>query len=99
MRLDGDLATVCLRGVPHDREPEPGPAGLAAARAVDAVEALEDPLEQRRVDPARRNDPCSAGSSGLGLAIVRTIMTLHGGTAHAQSDSRGTRFILTFARA
>ena len=40
-----------LRDVAHDREPEPGPAGLAASGAVDAVEALEDPLEIARRDP------------------------------------------------
>jgi two-component system heavy metal sensor histidine kinase CusS len=30
---------------------------------------------------------------------VRTIMELHGGRAHAESDAAGTRFILTFAAA
>ena len=39
-----------LRDVAHDREAEAGSAGLAAARAVDAVEALEDPLEVARRD-------------------------------------------------
>jgi two-component system heavy metal sensor histidine kinase CusS len=49
-----------------------------------------------RVDPSRKSDAKTAGSAGLGLAIVRTIMELHGGTAHAESDADGTRFILTF---
>jgi two-component system heavy metal sensor histidine kinase CusS len=49
-----------------------------------------------RADPARKTDPNSAGSAGLGLAIVRTIMELHGGTVHAESDAAGTRFILDF---
>ena len=44
-RLDGDLAAVGLRDVAHDREPEAGAAGVAAAGPVDAVEALEDALE------------------------------------------------------
>jgi two-component system, OmpR family, heavy metal sensor histidine kinase CusS len=51
-----------------------------------------------RVDASRHSDPHAGGSAGLGLAIVRTIMTLHGGTARAESDAAGTRFILSFAR-
>ena len=50
-RLDGDLAAVGLRDVADDREPESGAAGLAAARPIDAVEALEDPFEIARRDP------------------------------------------------
>ncbi|XUW93376.1 heavy metal sensor histidine kinase (plasmid) [Burkholderia sp. M6-3] len=52
-----------------------------------------------RVDPSRKSEPNASGSAGLGLAIVRTIMELHGGSAHAESDAAGTRFILTFAAA
>jgi two-component system heavy metal sensor histidine kinase CusS len=49
-----------------------------------------------RADPSRGASGTTAGSAGLGLAIVRTIMDLHGGRAHAESDTRSTRFILTF---
>ncbi|SAK71832.1 heavy metal sensor signal transduction histidine kinase [Caballeronia pedi] len=49
-----------------------------------------------RADPSRGASGTAAGSAGLGLAIVRTIMDLHGGRAHAESDARSTRFILTF---
>lgn len=49
-----------------------------------------------RGDAARTQ---GSGSAGLGLAIVRTIMTLHGGTAKVASDSTGvTRFVLTFPK-
>ena len=48
---DGDLAAVRLRDVADDRETETGAAGVAAARPVDAVEALEDALEIARRDP------------------------------------------------
>lgn len=51
-----------------------------------------------RVDPARSNAGASTGSAGLGLAIVRTIMELHRGSACAESDDVSTRFILTFAK-
>ena len=38
-------AAVQLDEVLHDRQPEPGAAGIAGARLVDAVEALEDPRQ------------------------------------------------------
>ena len=49
-----------------------------------------------RGDEARTE---AAGSAGLGLAIVRAIMTLHGGLATADSTADGlTRFLLRFPR-
>ena len=51
-----------------------------------------------RADASRHSEPRAGASAGLGLAIVRTIMTLHGGSARAESDAALTRFILTFAR-
>ncbi|WP_321815313.1 MULTISPECIES: heavy metal sensor histidine kinase [unclassified Paraburkholderia] len=53
-----------------------------------------------RVDPSRAQVADSAGASaGLGLAIVRSVMELHGGKVRAESDERSTRFILTFPHA
>ncbi|SAK85745.1 heavy metal sensor signal transduction histidine kinase [Caballeronia calidae] len=49
-----------------------------------------------RGDPSRGGAGAASGSAGLGLAIVRTIMELHGGRAHAESDARSTRFVLSF---
>lgn len=46
-----------------------------------------------RADTARRG---SAQSSGLGLSIVRTIMTMHRGTATATSSQGVNRFALYF---
>ncbi|HCP53178.1 MAG: two-component sensor histidine kinase [Pseudomonadaceae bacterium] len=46
-----------------------------------------------RCDPSR-NEPGDSG--GLGLAIVRSIMQLHGGSVVATSDDSGTRFSLIF---
>ena len=48
-----------------------------------------------RADTARRG---SAQSSGLGLSIVRTIMTLHHGRNSASSNAGRTRFTLDFPR-
>ena len=47
-----------------------------------------------RADPARSD---SASSAGLGLAIVQTIMALHGGQAEVESALNGlTTFRLVF---
>lgn len=47
-----------------------------------------------RGDPARAN---SGESSGIGLAIVKTIMDLHHGSVHVESEPGGmTRFRLVF---
>ncbi len=46
-----------------------------------------------RADAARRE---SSASSGLGLAIVRSIMSLHQGKWSAESQERCTRFTLFF---
>ncbi|MFP6558728.1 heavy metal sensor histidine kinase [Paraburkholderia sp. B3] len=48
-----------------------------------------------RADPSRQR---SSESSGLGLSIVRGIMSLHGGTCHATSGNGVTRFTLVFPR-
>lgn len=50
-----------------------------------------------RVNPSRSK---SAGSSGLGLAIVQKIMELHGGSAAVISptESRDTNFRLVFPK-
>ena len=46
-----------------------------------------------RCDPARSKP---GDSGGLGLAIVRSIMQLHGGSVSVSSDAAGTRFVLRF---
>ncbi|HDT2077805.1 MULTISPECIES: Cu(+)/Ag(+) sensor histidine kinase [Enterobacter] len=48
-----------------------------------------------RVDPSRQR---KGEGSGIGLAIVKSIVTAHHGKVHVESDTVSTRFILTVPR-
>lgn len=48
-----------------------------------------------RCDPGRAQP---GDSGGLGLAIVRSIMQMHGGSVRVETGDSGTRFVLVFPR-
>ena len=60
------------------------------------VEKLERLFEKfYRVDDARSS---TTGGAGLGLAIAKEIVELHGGTIRAESDREQTRFIVSLPK-
>lgn len=71
-----------------------GSVEITFANRGDQVpaEKLERLFEKfYRVDDARSS---STGGAGLGLAIAKEIVELHGGTIRAESDREQTRFIV-----
>ncbi|AOR72523.1 two-component sensor histidine kinase [Burkholderia stabilis] len=91
--------------------PAGGVIALRVDETADAVcvvvsnpgEPIDPALLPRIFDRFVRGDPARSGgvpggTAGLGLAIVRSVMELHGGTARVESDAAGTRFILTFVK-
>ncbi len=77
-----------------------GPGGAARIAVANDGEPIPAQYHQRifermfRVDPSRGD---SAGGAGLGLAIVRSIMDLHGGSVALRSTAGGpTVFTLGF---
>ncbi|CAM2339082.1 heavy metal sensor histidine kinase [Burkholderia vietnamiensis] len=103
-RAIGNLLANALRYTPAG-----GVITLAVDETADAVqvvvanpgEPIDAALLPRISDRFVRGDPARSGgapggTAGLGLAIVRSVMELHGGSVRVESDARGTRFILTF---
>ncbi|MGH7279375.1 MAG: ATP-binding protein, partial [Candidatus Rokuibacteriota bacterium] len=66
-----------------------GIAAAELARIWDPFYQVESPMRRRH------------GGSGLGLALVRRLVELHGGLVHAESagEHRGSRFSFTLPRA
>lgn len=88
--------------------PRAGRVSLSARRADDAVEivvantgeTIPEDMRDRIFTRYYRGDEARSGrhgSIGLGLSIVRAIMTLHGGNARVeQTDDARTAFVLNF---
>ena len=88
----GQAVKVSLR--PHENGVE-----LCVANPGKPIEARHLPrLFDRfyRVDPARQRH---SEGSGIGLAIVKSIITAHHGKIHVESDQHSTRFIIILPHA
>ncbi|WP_175816528.1 heavy metal sensor histidine kinase [Burkholderia diffusa] len=105
-RAVGNLLANALRYTPAG-----GVIALSVDETADTVrvvvenpgEPINPALLPRIFDRFVRGDPARSGgvpggTAGLGLAIVRSVMELHGGTARVESDAAGTRFVLNFVR-
>jgi two-component system heavy metal sensor histidine kinase CusS len=91
LRYGAPGSTITICGQVRD-----GGVDLAVHNTGEPIAAHHLPrLFERfyRCDPSRSKP---GDSGGLGLAIVRSIMDLHGGTASVTSGADGTRFVLHF---
>ena len=73
--------------------------GYLDIRVTNQGEPIAPEHLPRLFDRFYRCDPSRAqpgDSGGLGLAIVRSIMQLHGGTVRVESSADGTCFTLSF---
>jgi two-component system OmpR family sensor kinase len=92
----GTNVTVALRSEP----PAPGQSGHGAAvvSVTDNGPGIPEELQPDVFERFVRGDTSrshAAGSSGLGLAIVRAVTAAHGGTANVTSQPGRTRFTIS----
>ena len=90
------LAAAVFSGCGKKEEPsEPVSSAESVTEPEIPPEEAERVFERfHRVDPARAAE---TGGAGLGLAIVRRIMRLHGGdAAYSPAQPRGSVFELSF---
>ncbi|WP_237772403.1 heavy metal sensor histidine kinase [Herbaspirillum robiniae] len=102
-RALGNLVANAIRYTPAQGVIRIEAARTGAATVISVAnpgEGIRPELAERIFDRFYRADPSrssAGGSSGLGLAIVRSVMTLHGGTASVSSAPGGpTVFSLAF---
>ena len=87
---EGGRVTITLGHVGLDAQIEVADTGIGIDRAI--LSRIFEPFFQTDAYPSR-----SSAGLGLGLAIVRQLVELHGGTIEAQSEGpgRGTRMVVT----
>ncbi|MFK8258436.1 Cu(+)/Ag(+) sensor histidine kinase [Erwinia sp. AnSW2-5] len=85
--------TVSVRVVPRDAWVDLVVANPGTPIPAEHLPRLFDRFY--RIDPSRQR---SSEGSGIGLAIVKSIVTAHQGTISVASDAESTRFTLSFPR-
>ncbi len=79
--------------------PLPDQPGLLAVTVADSGIGISDDQRDHIFEPFSQADSSTAreyGGSGLGLAVTRQLVVLHGGTIGVESDlGRGSRFTFT----
>lgn len=91
LRYGAPDSAVTIDSAPREGGVELGVHNAGPAFAPEHLQHLFERFY--RCDPSRH---AAGDSGGLGLAIVQSIMQLHGGTASVASADRGTRFSLRF---
>lgn len=105
--MERAVSNLIANAIRHS--PKGAAVRISTAEAADAVvieienvgAGIQPDQIDRVFDRYFRGDASrteAAGSAGLGLAIVRAIMGLHGGQAAVASDAGTTRFTLSFPR-
>lgn len=107
LRVDGVLAEQAIVNVLENASRHAGrdtqvrirtatQPGIASVQITDSGEGFESGGENRIFD---RFEKSGEGGFGLGLAIVRAILTAHGGTVRAENvEPHGARFTLEWPR-
>ena len=77
-----------------------GDAGQVTISIHDAGEGIPVALLPHIFEPFRQGDEQSRGGLGLGLAIARQLVELHGGTIEATNDGgQGATFVISIPTA
>ena len=71
--------------------------GSLSVSVIDNGSGIPADILPHIFERSYRGDQARSGNeSGLGLAIAKSIVVLHGGTIRTTSDKNGTQFIITF---
>ena len=91
-KYSSERTTVTIDAVSRDGSAIVSVRDRGLGIPADMIEHIFEPL--RQVEGHRPN---AAGGLGLGLALVKRLVELHGGTVFAQSDgpSRGSEFVVS----
>jgi signal transduction histidine kinase len=88
LRYTPEGGTICMSARPD--------GGRLSVRVEDDGSGIPSGILPHIFERSYRGDASRSGNeSGLGLAITKSIVELHGGTIRAESDGRGSRFILS----